>query len=81
MASYLERAYLSPKRAVSRMILTSCSFGAAGMSAYGYDEFGVDLYDPEAEQYRGKRYSRRGERQPFGYTGYRHDDISGTYFA
>ncbi len=49
--------------------------------AYGYDEFGVDLYDPEAEQYGGKRYSRQGERQPFGYTGYRHDDISGTYFA
>ena len=48
---------------------------------YGYDEFGVDLYDPEAEQYAGKRYSRQGERQPFGYTGYRHDDISGTYFA
>ena len=49
--------------------------------AYGYDEFGVDLYDPEAEQYGGKRYSRQGERQPFGYTGYRRDDISGTYFA
>ncbi|MDE5698587.1 MAG: RHS repeat-associated core domain-containing protein [Lachnospiraceae bacterium] len=49
--------------------------------AYGYDEFGVDLYAPEAEQYGGKRYSRQGERQPFGYTGYRHDDISGTYFA
>ena len=49
--------------------------------AYGYDEFGVDLCDPEEEQYGGKRYSRQGERQPFGYTGYRHDDISGTYFA
>lgn len=49
--------------------------------AYGYDEFGVDLYDPEVEQYKGKRYSRQGERQPFGYTGYRYDGISGTYFA
>ena len=49
--------------------------------AYGYDEFGVDLYDPGAEQYGGKRYSRQGERQVFGYIGYRHDDINGTYFA
>ena len=33
MASYLERAYFSPKRAVLRMASTSSSFGAAGMSA------------------------------------------------
>ena len=46
--------------------------------AYGYDEFGVDLYDSGAEQYGGKRYRRQGERQPLGY---RHDDINGTYFA
>ena len=26
-------------------------------------------------------YSRQGEEQPFGYTGYRYDDISSTYFA
>ncbi len=48
---------------------------------YGYDEFGRDLHDPEKEQRTGKQYSRQLENQPFGYTGYRHDDISGTYFA
>ena len=26
-------------------------------------------------------YDRQGEEQPFGYTGYRFDDVSGTYFA
>ncbi len=26
-------------------------------------------------------YGRQGESQPFGYTGYRYDDVSGTYFA
>ena len=28
-----------------------------------------------------KKYSRQRENQPFGYTGYRYDDISGTYFV
>ncbi len=48
---------------------------------YGYDEFGVELYDLNKQQNAVKRYSRQGENQPFGYTGYRYDDISGTYFA
>lgn len=26
-------------------------------------------------------YSRQGKEQPFSYTGYRHDEVSGTYFA
>ena len=50
-------------------------------AAYGYDEFGVDLYDPEKNPCAGRQYSRQGEHQPFGFTGYRYDDISGTYFA
>ena len=50
-------------------------------AAYGYDEFGADLYDPEKKPGAGKQYSRQGEHQPFGFTGYRYDDISGTYFA
>lgn len=37
--------------------------------SYGYDEFGNDLYD------------NQGASQPFGYTGYQMDNISGTYFA
>ncbi len=49
--------------------------------AYGYDEFGADLYDPEKKPGAGRQYSRQGEHQPFGFIGYRYDDISGTYFA
>ena len=37
--------------------------------SYGYDEFGQDLY------------GNQGIVQPFGYTGYQHDQISHTYFA
>lgn len=36
---------------------------------YGYDEFGQDLYGTQ------------GERQPFGYTGYQKDIVTGSYFA
>ena len=50
-------------------------------AAYGYDEFGADLYDPKKKPDAGRQYSRQGEHQPFGFTGYRYDDISGTYFA
>lgn len=48
---------------------------------YGYDEFGNDLYSDLEETGIPNPYSRQGEEQPFGYTGYRYDDISGTYFA
>lgn len=37
--------------------------------AYGYDEFGQDLY------------GNQGQIQPFGYTGYQSDQLAGTYFA
>lgn len=36
---------------------------------YGYDEFGQDLYGSQ------------GTAQPFGYTGYQYDSVTGTYFA
>lgn len=48
---------------------------------YGYDEFGNDIHDFKNKFSSGKKYSRQGESQPFGYTGYRFDNISGTYFA
>ncbi len=56
-------------------------YGSGSGAAYGYDEFGADLYDPEKKPGAGRQYSRQGEHQPFGFTGYRYDDISGTYFA
>ena len=37
--------------------------------AYGYDEFGRDLYE------------NQWEARPFGYTGYQYDSITGTYYA
>jgi len=39
------------------------------IDSYGYDEFGNDLYN------------NQGKAQPFGYTGYTADSVSGTYFA
>ncbi len=39
------------------------------VEAYGYDEFGQDIY------------GNQGEIQPFGYTGYQADTVTGTYFA
>lgn len=39
------------------------------MSCYSYDEFGCNLYE------------KGDDKQPFGYTGYLTDEISGTYFA
>ena len=39
------------------------------IDSYGYDEFGQDIY------------GNQGISQPFGYTGYQSDRISGTYFA
>lgn len=41
----------------------------AELDRYGYDEFGCDLY------------GNAGKKQPFGYTGYRYDKVSGSYFA
>ena len=53
----------------------------SGYLTYGYDEFGNDLYSDLEEAGIPSPYSRQGEEQPFGYTGYRYDGISGTYFA
>ena len=40
-----------------------------GQMIYGYDEFGKDTYNTQ------------GGIQPFGYTGYRYDNVADTYFA
>ena len=52
-----------------------------GYLTYGYDEFGNDLGEELEKAGIPSSYTRQGEGQPFGYTGYRYDDISGTYFA
>lgn len=56
-------------------------YGNGNGDSYGYDEFGRAAYGIGQEETPGRRYGRQGEGQPFGYTGYRYDDISGTYFA
>ncbi len=43
--------------------------GGESQTIYGYDEFGEDTY------------CTQGHVQPFGYTGYRYDNIADTYFA
>ena len=48
---------------------------------YGYDEFGKDLFISGSNQDVKNKYTRQGQRQPFGYTGYRYDDTGETYFA
>ena len=51
---------------------------------YGYDEFGRDQAeekrDVSQEGFKSP-YVKQGTTQPFGYTGYRYDGISGSYFA
>ena len=48
---------------------------------YGYDEFGNDLGKELEQAGIPNPYSRQGQDQPFGYTGYRYDDTAGTYFV
>ncbi len=52
-----------------------------GYLTYGYDEFGNDLGRELEKAGIPSPYTRQGEGQPFGYTGYRYDNISNTYFA
>ena len=43
--------------------------GGESQAVYGYDEFEEDAYNTQ------------GQIQPFGYTGYRYDNVADTYFA
>ena len=43
--------------------------GGESQAVYGYDEFGEDTYNTQ------------GHLQPFGYTGYRYDNVADSYFA
>lgn len=55
--------------------------GRSSYLSYGYDEYGNDLGRELGEEGIPNPYDKQGEEQPFGYTGYRYDEISGTYFA
>lgn len=55
--------------------------GKGSYLVYGYDEFGNDIKEEKGNTGVRIAYDRQGIEQPFGYTGYRKDGISGTYFA
>lgn len=78
---YLHDELGSPMR-VSGYRAESGSFaGISDYLTYGYDEFGNDLGKVPEETGIPNPYDRQGAEQPFGYTGYRYDGISGSYFA
>lgn len=56
-------------------------YGTGKGEVYGYNEFGKELHQSKIKSAYKKQYSEQGEKQPFGYTGYRYDNISDTYFA
>ncbi len=59
--------------------------GTKDYLTYGYDEFGNDLGRRIGRELEEEGipdpYGSQGGEQPFGYTGYRYDMVSGTYFA
>ena len=61
-----EYAYLQDELGSTIRLLEQ---GGESQTIYGYDEFGEDTY------------CTQGHVQPFGYTGYRYDNIADTYFA
>ncbi len=75
---YLQDEMGSPIR------VSGCGTGD-GYLTYGYDEFGNDLAESTGRELEEagipNPYTTQGEGQPFGYTGYRYDTVSGTYFA
>jgi len=74
------RYYLADELGSPLRVLYSTGKG----ECYGYDEFGRDLSLSEEATSRNRftlSYTKQGDSQPFGYTGYRYDGISGSYFA
>ena len=61
-----EYAYLQDELGSTIRLLEQ---GGESQTIYGYDEFGEDTY------------CTQGQIQPFGYTGYRYDNVAGTHFA
>ena len=55
--------------------------GRSDYLTYGYDEFGNDLGREQDDAEIHSSYDKQGTGQPFGFTGYRHNEVSGIYFA
>ena len=78
---YLQDELGSPIR-VSGFCGQAASFTSrSDYLTYGYDEFGNDLGREQDDVEIHSPYDKQGTRQPFGFTGYRHDEVSGIYFA
>ncbi len=82
---YMQDELGSPLRVSGFRAKEGSFIGRSEYLTYGYDEFGNDLGDDLRRELEGAGipdpYDRQGAEQPFGYTGYRYDDISETYFA
>ena len=78
---YMQDELGSPLRVSGFRTEIESSTGRNSYLTYGYDEFGNDLGKELDESGMLNPYDRQGEEQPFGYTGYRHDKVGGTYFA
>ncbi len=78
---YLKDELGSPVRVSGYGEKESASAGRNNYLTYGYDEFGNDPGEELEEAGIPNPYDRQGMEQPLGYTGYRYDEGSGTYFA
>lgn len=78
---YLQDELGSPMRVNGFKVKENSAIGKSTYLAYGYDEFGNDLGRELEEAGIPNVYDRQGMEQPFGYTGYRYDEVSETYFA
>lgn len=78
---YMQDELGSPLRVSGYRKKEGSFIGRSEYLTYGYDEFGNDLGRELEEEGIPNPYDRQGAEQPFGYTGYRYDEISGTYFA
>ncbi len=78
---YLQDELGSPLRVSGFRAKEGAVAGRNNYLTYGYDEFGNDLGEELEEAGIPNPYDRQGIEQPFGYTGYRYDEGSGTYFA
>ena len=78
---YLQDELGSPVRVSGYGEKESAPAGRNNYLTYGYDEFGNDPGEELEEAGIPNPYDRQGMEQPLGYTGYRYDEGSGTYFA
>ena len=78
---YMQDELGSPLRVSGFGAEAEGDLGRSSYLSYGYDEFGNDLGRELEESEILNPYDRQKVEQPFGYTGYRWDEISEAYFA